>query len=151
MASLQDLHSRHPTNRQWGQHTGYPLWVQILINISHLYWIFTTDTTWRTCKGNACDVPCGFKFWYICIYIYITTGSSQLTPYGSHIRIIHGAPLMSSMYYITIGHFFSYICTLLFFLAIIFSICLTPRIFSKSTFICVLDFWQYRRIYFVSQ
>ena len=74
---------------------------------------------------------------YIYIYIYITTGSSQLTPYGSHIRIIHGAPLMSSMYYITIGHFFSYICTLLFFLVIIFSICLT-----KSTFICVLDFWQ---------
>ena len=56
----------------------------------------------------------------IYIYIYINTGSSQLTPHGSYIRIIHGVPHKSSMYYIIIDHFFSHFCVWLFCLAIVF-------------------------------
>ena len=80
ITSLQDPHSRHPMNRPWRQHMRCPLWVQILINISDHYGIFTTDAPWPTHKGNSCGVPREFTSWFI----YITTGSSQLTHHGSH-------------------------------------------------------------------
>ena len=72
---------------------GWPLWVQILIDVLHHYRILTTDTPWLACKGDTWGDLCEFKFW---LMYYITTGSSQQTSHGSPVRVIHGVTSVSS-------------------------------------------------------
>ena len=93
ITSLQGPHNRHPMARLLGWYMGWPLWVQILIDVLHHYRVLTTDIPWLVCKGDTWGDLCEFKFW---LMYYITTGSSQQTSHGSSVRVIHGVTSVSS-------------------------------------------------------